>query len=80
MTALDQAEAALLQAIEAVRAARLPAPQNDVLEVPEAVALSGRTPSTIRRWAKRHRLGRRLGGVWILSRQRFTIFIEGSER
>lgn len=80
MTALDQAEAALLQALEAVRAARLPAPQNDVLEVPEAVALSGRTPSTIRRWAKQHRLGRRLGGVWILSRERFMTFVGGEVR
>lgn len=50
----------------------------DVLEVDEATEISGRTPSTVRRWAARHRLGRRLGGRWLLSRARFRAFVEGN--
>ena len=52
-------------------------PPCDILEMDEAVALSGRRPCTIRKWAKAHRLGRRLGGRWLLSRSRFMAFIEG---
>ena len=80
---LDQAEAALLQALHAVRVARnspaapaLDAPC-DVLEVDEAARLAGRSKSTIRKWAKAQHLGRRLGGRWLLSRSRFAGFING---
>ncbi len=77
--ALDHAEAALVKALAAVRAAQgkpseLP---SDLLDVDEAARLAGRTPSTIRRWAAQHRLGRRLGGTWVLSRSKFTVFVDG---
>lgn len=49
----------------------------DVLEVDEAAELAKRTRSTVRRWAAAHRLGRRLGGRWLLSRARFSAFIGG---
>ena len=90
MTALDQAEAALLDALAAVRAARgdqadPPVPTiatSDLLEVAEAAEMADVKKSTIRKWAAKARLtprrfGHRLGKEWYLSRSRFEAYLKG---
>ena len=90
MTALDQAEAALLYALAAVRAARgdqtdAPIPTiaaSDLLEVAEAAKIAGVSGSTVRKWAAKARLtprrfGHRLGNEWYLSRSRFEAYLKG---
>lgn len=68
---------ARLDALEGVDASPVTIAPCDILEMHEAVGLSGRKPCTIRKWARVHRLGRRLGGRWLLSRSRFMAFIAG---
>ena len=83
VSALDQAEAALLDALAAVRAARgdqtdtLAADRCDLLEVDEAAEMASRTEATIRKGAARYGLGRRLGGRWLLSRAKVEAFLRG---
>jgi hypothetical protein len=47
--------------------------------IPIAVAakLSGKAPNTIRLWAERHGIGRKIGGDWHISRVALQIFLEG---
>ena len=71
---------ARLDALEGLSSRPVTIAPCDILEMDEAVALSGRRPCTIRKWAKVHRLGRRLGGRWLLSRSRFNAFVEGDVR
>ena len=86
MSPLDQAETALVDALAAVRAARgyqlgtPAAAQCDILEVDEAEHMSGKDASTVRKWAARYGLGRKLGGRWLLSRSRFEAFLRGGAR
>ncbi len=72
--------AAILNALAAIRAARIEPEPSDILAMSEAVRISGRTPSTVRRWAAEHRLGRKLGGEWLLSRRAFMAFVESGSR
>ena len=68
---------ARLDALESLSSRPVTIAPSDILEMEEAVDLSGRRPCTIRKWAKVHRLGRRLGGRWLLSRSRFTAYVDG---
>lgn len=71
---LASAQAAARDGLDRIAAE---APCN-LLTMREAVEITRRTPSTVRRWAAAHHLGRRIGGEWILFRDRFDAFIAGA--
>jgi hypothetical protein len=42
-----------------------------------ALGLRPPTPATVVNWIKRHGLGRKLGGGWVLVEHRWTPFLQG---
>jgi hypothetical protein len=62
-----------------VSAARPLAPFDPAEAIPvrEAAVMIGRTTETVRNWAERHGLGRKIGGRWFLSRAAFAMFLAG---
>jgi hypothetical protein len=48
-----------------------------VMSLADASEHSGRALNTTRDWCKRYRLGRKLGGEWLVDRVAFHLFLEG---
>jgi hypothetical protein len=74
---------ARLDALEGLppRPAAVVIDSGDLLDMDEAMALSGRKACTIRKWAAKYRrtprsIGKRLGSRWMLSRKGFLALIE----
>jgi hypothetical protein len=47
------------------------------LSIAVAAKLSGKAPNTIRLWAERYGIGRKIGGDWHISRVALQIFLDG---
>ena len=54
-------------------------PFNSLESIPVATAakISGKSENTIRLWAERYVIGRKIGGDWHISRVALTIFLDG---
>ena len=76
MAAPDVDTARAVARDELARLDALAAGESDLLGISEAAEMVGRNPSTVRRWAEKHRLGRKLGTDWLLSRRRFVAFVD----
>ena len=48
-----------------------------ITAVQQAAALAGVTPRTMRRWCVEHGIGRRIGGIWRVSRIALAMWTEG---
>jgi hypothetical protein len=51
-------------------------PDRDEIPPKAAAGLAGRDPSTIRRWCLRYKIGRRVGGRWLVDRAKLLALIE----
>ncbi len=51
----------------------------DILEPVDAAAITGKKASTIRRWAEKRGIGRKVGGRWMISRRKLAAVMEGGQ-
>jgi hypothetical protein len=61
----------------AKRLIMVPFDARESLSIGVAAKLSGKAPNTIRLWAERHGIGRKIGSDWHISRVALQIFLEG---
>jgi hypothetical protein len=51
------------------------------ISVRTAAGIANKSPGTIRNWCLQHGLGKRVGGgVWVVSRPAFAMFLDGDEK
>ena len=55
----------------------IPFDNREAITVKEAALRAGRSPQTLREWCARYNLGRRIGGVWLISGPALAMFLEG---
>ena len=65
----------LVAAAAALDVAAADEAEHDIMLPPAAAAMAGKSIDTVRLWARKHRLGRKLGGTWILYRSRLVAFL-----
>jgi hypothetical protein len=68
-------EERLVAAAASLDAASATEAEHDIMLPPAAAAMAGKSIDTVRLWAKKHRLGRKLGGTWIVYRSRLVAFL-----
>ena len=68
-------EERLTNAAASLDAAAIAEAEHDIMLPPAAAAMAGKSIDTVRLWAKKHRLGRKLGGTWIVYRSRLVAFL-----
>jgi Helix-turn-helix domain len=52
----------------------------EAIPLKEAAARAGRSESTIKNWCRDHHIGRRVGGVWMVSRVALSMFLDGDRK
>lgn len=55
----------------------VPFNQQESMSLRAASRFAGRSESTMRNWCEAHGLGRRIGGVWCVSRIALAMFLDG---
>jgi hypothetical protein len=55
----------------------IPFHRSEVLPIPEAAAIAGRSVRTMREWCQRHDIGRRIGGQWAVSKVALAMQLDG---
>ena len=59
------------------RVIMVPFDARESLSIAVAAKLSAKAPNTIRLWAERYGIGRKIGGDWHISRVALQIFLDG---
>jgi hypothetical protein len=57
----------------------VPFDRREAMSLREAAKFAGRSESTMRNWCEVHGIGRRVGGVWCVSRIALAIFLDGDD-
>jgi hypothetical protein len=57
----------------------IPYDRREAMSLREAAKFAGRSESTMRNWCEDHGIGRRVGGVWGVSRIALAIFLDGDD-
>jgi hypothetical protein len=60
------------------RLVMVPFDVRESMSIAVAAKLSGKAGNTIRLWAERHGIGRKIGGDWHISRVALRIFLDGN--
>ena len=58
----------------------VPFHRSEVLSIPEAAEIAGRSIRTLRDWCLRHDIGRRIGGQWAVSKVALAMWLDGNKK
>ena len=62
------------------RLVMVPFDLRESMSIAVAAKLSGKAGNTIRLWAERHGIGRKIGGDWHISRVAIRVFLDGDQQ
>ena len=54
--------------------------RNEAMPIAEAARIANRSIRTIRNWCQRYDIGRRIGGLWAVSRVALAMWLDGDRR
>jgi hypothetical protein len=58
----------------------VPFDAREAITLKVAAAIAGKSEGTIKNWCLNHGIGRRIGGVWAVSRVALAMFLDGDHR
>jgi hypothetical protein len=72
----ERADASLDETAAHVPRPLIPFDSREAVSLPQASKIAGRSESTMRTWCHRYHIGRRIGGVWAVSRVALQMVLE----